>query len=186
MQVCGTKGRGFESLFSLGFYSLGVRTLSFQLRGGSSILPRNAMEGLLHLLTAIPIASGIMVISASNPVHSVIWLVVAFISAAVIFILLGVDYLALIILIIYAGALTILFLFVIMMLDLTDFEESDRSGCLLLGGAAGLTFLLETSINRSRLPLVETGICPDWDFMRLSNIEALGLFFLPLFWLLLF
>ena len=66
------------------------------------------------------IISGIMVISALNSVHSVLWLIIAFISAVVLFIVLGVDYIALIFLIVYVGAMAILFLFVIMMLNLTD------------------------------------------------------------------
>ena len=74
------------------------------------------------------VASGIMVISALNPVHSVFWLVVAFISSAALFILLGVDFIALMFIIIYVGAIAILFLFVIMMLNLTDFSPAYRRG----------------------------------------------------------
>lgn len=75
-----------------------------------------------------------MVISALNPVHSIFWLVVAFTSSAALFILLGVDFIALIFLIIYVGAIAILFLFVIMLLNLTDFPPAFR-----LGGEADMT-----------------------------------------------
>ena len=80
------------------------------------------------------ILSGIMVISALNPVHSVFWLVCAFSCASALFILLGVDFIALMFLIVYVGAIAILFLFVIMMLNLADFPPAYR-----LGGETDMT-----------------------------------------------
>nr|YP_004935625.1 NADH dehydrogenase subunit 6 [Eunapius subterraneus]ACY35557.1 NADH dehydrogenase subunit 6 [Eunapius subterraneus] len=102
------------------------------------------MEGLFYLFTLGVIISGIMVISALNPVHSVLWLIVAFTSASALFILLEVEFIALIFLIVYVGAIAILFLFVIMMLNLTDLEGGgDMSNYLPAGFLIGVVFLLE-------------------------------------------
>ena len=79
------------------------------------------MEGLFYLFALGVIFSGIMVISALNPVHSVLWLIFAFTNASALFILLEVEFIAFIFLIVYVGAIAILFLFVIMMLNLTDY-----------------------------------------------------------------
>lgn len=85
-----------------------------------------------------------MVISALNPVHSVLWLIVAFTSASALFILLEVEFIALIFLIVYVGAIAILFLFVIMMLNLTDLEGGgDMSNYLPAGFLIGVVFLFE-------------------------------------------
>ena len=85
------------------------------------------------------IICGIMVISALNSVHSVLWLIGAFTSAIVIFIGFEVDFLALIYLIVYVGAIAILFLFVIMMLNLTDLKGFlDMSNYLLPGLIVGM------------------------------------------------
>nr|YP_011036595.1 NADH dehydrogenase subunit 6 [Corvomeyenia everetti]WRK21085.1 NADH dehydrogenase subunit 6 [Corvomeyenia everetti] len=102
------------------------------------------MEGLFYLFTLGVIISGIMVISALNPVHSVLWLIVAFTSASALFILLEVEFIALIFLIVYVGAIAILFLFVIMMLNLTDLEGGgDMSNYLPAGFIIGVVFLFE-------------------------------------------
>lgn len=114
-----------------------------------------------------------MVISALNPVHSVLWLVMAFISASAIFIQLEVDFLALILLIVYVGAIAILFLFVIMMLNLSGLESTDRSNYLPAGFIIGVVFLTEVLILRARFSTV-TSINTNWNFMEASNIEVLG------------
>ena len=100
-----------------------------------------------------------MVISALNPVHSVLWLIVAFTSASALFILLEVEFIALIFLIVYVGAIAILFLFVIMMLNLTDlghkgdWRESggDMSNYLPAGFIIGVVFLFEILIFQIRM-----------------------------------
>jgi NADH-quinone oxidoreductase subunit J len=75
-----------------------------------------------YLFSAILIASAFMVISARNPVHSVLFLILAFVNAAGLFLLLGAEFLAMILVIVYVGAVAVLFLFVVMMLDV-DFAE---------------------------------------------------------------
>ena len=75
-----------------------------------------------YLFSAIMIASAFMVITARNPVHSVLFLILAFVNAAGLFLLLGAEFLAMILVIVYVGAVAVLFLFVVMMLDV-DFAE---------------------------------------------------------------
>ncbi len=70
------------------------------------------------MFAAITVASGLLVISARNPVHSVLWLILAFFSSAALFVLLGAEFLAMLLVIVYVGAVAVLFLFVVMMLDI--------------------------------------------------------------------
>jgi len=78
-----------------------------------------------YLFSAILIASAVMVIASRNPVHSVLFLILAFFNAAALFVLLGAEFLAMILVIVYVGAVAVLFLFVVMMLDV-DFAELKR------------------------------------------------------------
>ncbi len=71
-----------------------------------------------YLFAAITVASGLLVITARNPVHSVLWLILAFFSSAGLFVLLGAEFLAMLLVIVYVGAVAVLFLFVVMMLDI--------------------------------------------------------------------
>jgi len=78
-----------------------------------------------YLFSAVMIAAAFMVIAARNPVHSVLFLILAFFNAAGLFLLSGAEFLALILLVVYVGAVLVLFLFVVMMLDV-DFAEMKR------------------------------------------------------------
>lgn len=75
-----------------------------------------------YLFAGIVVLSGVMVILAKNPVHSVLWLILAFFNAAGLFVLLGAEFIAMILVIVYVGAVAVLFLFVVMMLDI-DFAS---------------------------------------------------------------
>ena len=75
-----------------------------------------------YLFATLVIASGVMTIASRNPVHSVLWLILAFFNAAGLFLLLGAEFLAFLLVIVYVGAVAVLFLFVVMMLDV-DFAE---------------------------------------------------------------
>jgi NADH-quinone oxidoreductase subunit J len=75
-----------------------------------------------YLFAAVVIASGVMTIGARNPVHSVLWLILAFFNAAGLFLILGAEFIAMLLVIVYVGAVAVLFLFVVMMLDV-DFAE---------------------------------------------------------------
>ncbi|HVV61726.1 MAG TPA: NADH-quinone oxidoreductase subunit J [Pseudolabrys sp.] len=75
-----------------------------------------------YIFAGICVASAVMVIAAKNPVHSVLFLILAFVNAAGLFVLMGAEFLAMILIVVYVGAVAVLFLFVVMMLDV-DFAE---------------------------------------------------------------
>ncbi len=75
-----------------------------------------------YLFAAIVVLSGLMTITARNPVHSVLWLILAFFNAAGLMVLVGAEFIAMLLVIVYVGAVAVLFLFVVMMLDI-DFSE---------------------------------------------------------------
>src|ERR671933_313224 len=100
--------------------------------------------GFFYLFSAVAIASAFMVIAARNPVHSVLFLIMAFVNAAGLFLLMGAEFLAMILVVVYVGAVAVLFLFVVMMLDV-DFAEL-RQGFLQylpISALIGVIFLLE-------------------------------------------
>src|SRR5678815_4677683 len=97
-----------------------------------------------YLFAGVCIAAAVMVIAARNPVHSVLFLILAFVNAAALFVLLGAEFLAMILIIVYVGAVLVLFLFVVMMLDI-DFAEL-RQGFLSylpVGALVGAVVLVE-------------------------------------------
>src|SRR5258707_4702504 len=97
-----------------------------------------------YLFAGVCIAAAVMVIAARNPVHSVLFLILAFVNAAALFVLLGAEFLAMILIIVYVGAVLVLFLFVVMMLDV-DFSEL-RQGSLQylpIGAFVGIILLIE-------------------------------------------
>ena len=99
---------------------------------------------MFYLFAVTAVASGVMVVSAKNPVHSVLFLILAFFNSAGLFVLLGAEFLAMILVIVYVGAVAVLFLFVVMMLDI-DFAEL-RSGFmryLPVGALVGFILLAE-------------------------------------------
>src|SRR5437588_7064568 len=97
-----------------------------------------------YLFAGVCIAAAVMVIAARNPVHSVLFLILAFVNAAALFVQLGAEFLAMILVVVYVGAVLVLFLFVVMMLDV-DFAEL-RAGFLKylpVGATIGLLLLVE-------------------------------------------
>ena len=97
-----------------------------------------------YAFSAVTIAAAVMVISARNPVHSVLFLILAFFNAAGLFVLMGAEFIAMILVIVYVGAVAVLFLFVVMMLDINFVEL--RQGFLQylpIGGLVGLVLLAE-------------------------------------------
>ncbi|WP_375595983.1 NADH-quinone oxidoreductase subunit J [Algihabitans albus] len=97
-----------------------------------------------YLFSAIMVASAVMVISSRNPVHSVLFLILAFFNAAGLFVLIGAEFLAMILVVVYVGAVAVLFLFVVMMLDVNIAEL--RQGFLQylpVGGLVGLILMVE-------------------------------------------
>src|SRR5688500_19909610 len=97
-----------------------------------------------YLFSAITVAAAFMVIAAKNPVHSVLCLILAFFNAAGLFVLLGAEFLAMVLVVVYVGAVAVLFLFVVMMLDINFVRL--REGFLQylpVGGLIGLILLVE-------------------------------------------
>jgi len=136
-------------------------------------------DAFFYLFATICAVAGVMVISARNPVHAVLFLILAFVSSAGIFILLGAEFLALILVVVYVGAVAVLFLFVVMMLDV-DFTEL-RSGFLSylpIGALIGIILLIELILvlgSWAITPEVTANIMtPTPPLNELSNTEALG------------
>ncbi|WP_206928721.1 NADH-quinone oxidoreductase subunit J [Roseococcus thiosulfatophilus] len=130
-----------------------------------------------YFFAFILIAAAVMVVTARNPVHSVIWLIAAFFNAAALFLIAGAEFLAMILVIVYVGAVAVLFLFVVMMLDV-DFAQL-REGVqryapigAVVGGILFLELLLVLSVWR---------FAPDAAALRMApmpegvtNTEAIG------------
>ena len=133
-----------------------------------------------YLFAGVCVASAVMVIAAKNPVHSVLYLILAFVNAAGLFVLMGAEFLAMILIVVYVGAVAVLFLFVVMMLDV-DFAEL-RQGFLQylpVGILVGIVFLAElllvvgTWTIGAGIPKAITAPIPS--AASVTNTEALGL-----------
>ena len=131
-----------------------------------------------YLFAGICVASAFMVIAARNPVHSVLYLILAFVNAAGLFVMMGAEFLAMILIVVYVGAVAVLFLFVVMMLDV-DFSEL-KQGVLqylpigmLIGGifVGELLFVALTWVIGPGIPQAITAPIPT----NVSNTEAIGL-----------
>ena len=132
-----------------------------------------------YLLATVTLASGVMVISARNPVHSVLFLILAFFNSAGLFVLMGAEFLAMIMIIVYVGAVAVLFLFVVMMLDI-NFAEL-RQGFLQylpVGGLVGLIMLVELLLILGGWAVqpqsIAVAAAPTPAIATVSNTEALG------------
>ncbi|HXX52312.1 MAG TPA: NADH-quinone oxidoreductase subunit J [Xanthobacteraceae bacterium] len=133
-----------------------------------------------YLFAGITVASAVMVIASRNPVHSVLFLILAFVNAAGLFVLLGAEFLAMILIVVYVGAVAVLFLFVVMMLDV-DFAELRRGvlSYLPVGGLIGAVLLAELlvivgawAIGPEAVKAIASPIPPSAD---IPNTQALGL-----------
>jgi len=130
-----------------------------------------------YLFSAVCVASAVMVIASRNPVHSVLFLILAFVNAAGLFVLMGAEFLAMILIVVYVGAVAVLFLFVVMMLDV-DFAEL-RQGFLQyvpIGIIVGVIFFVELVavvgawVIGPALPQAISSPIPG----NITNTEALG------------
>ena len=127
-----------------------------------------------YLLAFVAVAAAFMVVAARNPVHSVMYLILTFFSAAGLFILMGAEFLALLLVMVYVGAVAVLFLFVVMMLDV-DFVEMKQGflSYLPIGALVAIVLLLEMLMvgaayvagETKTVVVRETGV---------SNLEAFG------------
>jgi NADH-quinone oxidoreductase subunit J len=135
------------------------------------------VEFFFYLFSAVLLGSATLVVSSRNPVHSVLFLILAFFNAAALFLIAGAEFLAMILVVVYVGAVAVLFLFVVMMLDI-DFEQL-RGGLQRyagIGAAVGAGLLIELALT-----LGGWRLAPNAEKLRLSptpsnigNTEALG------------
>jgi len=134
---------------------------------------------VFYLFAALAVAGAVLVISARNPVHSVLFLILVFFNAAGLFLLLGAEFLAMVLVVVYVGAVAVLFLFVVMMLDIS-FSKL-REGFLQYlpaGGLVGIVLLAELITALSAWKLApdgaETLAAPVAKLGELDNTRLLG------------
>jgi len=132
-----------------------------------------------YLFSTVAVAAAVMVISARNPVHSVLFLILVFFNSAGLFVLLGAEFLAMVLVVVYVGAVAVLFMFVVMMLDINFVEL--RQGFLQylpIGGVVGLVLLAELLVIAGGWTFApeaaEGGGAPAPAPETLSNTHALG------------
>jgi len=139
------------------------------------------MTILYYMFSALALVSGIMVVSSRNPIHSVLFLIFAFLNTGGLLFLLGAEFLAFIFLIVYVGAVAVLFLFVVMMLNINVEEQESKMAMvpagLLFGGviASQLYMLIGNEFPPVSLEL-DNGFF-NWSSLveTTGNIEALGM-----------
>ena len=130
-----------------------------------------------YIFATIVIASGAMTILSRNPVHSVLWLILAFFNAAGLMLLIGAEFIAMLLVIVYVGAVAVLFLFVVMMLDI-DFAElrAGVSRYLPFGLLIAIVLLAEIVLAIGVWNFADIG--PDTRLAQIDpsvpNIEAVG------------
>jgi NADH-quinone oxidoreductase subunit J len=130
-----------------------------------------------YLFAIVTIVSGILCVTARNPVHSVLWLILAFFNAAGLMVLVGAEFIAMLLVIVYVGAVAVLFLFVVMMLDI-DFAELRSGfaryfpfGVALVALLAGEMIFAQSAWNDGGIQLSRAAPTPE----GMSNIQAIGL-----------
>lgn len=115
------------------------------------------LQGLaFYILATIAVVSGLLVVTARSPVHSVLWLILTFFSAAGLFVLLGAEFLAMLLVVVYVGAVAVLFLFVVMMLDV-DFVRLREGYARYLPLAGIVAIILLAEMIMVSLAVVQGG-----------------------------
>jgi NADH-quinone oxidoreductase subunit J len=101
-----------------------------------------------YMFAVITVTAGLMVTLSRNPVHSVLWLILAFLSTSGLFVMLGAEFVAMLLVIVYVGAVAVLFLFVVMMLDI-DFAalKGELARYMPLGLLIGVVLLMQVAIG---------------------------------------
>jgi NADH-quinone oxidoreductase subunit J len=130
-----------------------------------------------YLFATLVVASGVMTIASRNPVHSVLWLILAFFNAAGLFLILGAEFIAMLLVIVYVGAVAVLFLFVVMMLDV-DFAALRAGVARYWPLGFGLAFVLVVELFFAVMSWNAGTIAPAVKASPtdggLPNIQALG------------
>jgi len=136
----------------------------------------NTITALFYVFSAVLLLASVRVITARSTVHAALYLVLAFFSAACIWMLLQAEFLAIALVLVYVGAVMVLFLFVVMMLDIHG--DSFREGFwkhLPLAGLVGAVIALEMALVLTRGFNVSTVPLPDPADVRLGNSKLLGI-----------
>mgnify|MGYP001419907641 FL=1 len=112
-----------------------------------------------YLFSLSAIVGGLMTVISRNPVHSVLWLILAFLSSAGLFVLLGAEFLAMLLIIVYVGAVAVLFLFVVMMLDV-DFStlKAEMAGYLPIALLIGVVLVMQLGMAFGVWSYAETAL----------------------------
>jgi NADH-quinone oxidoreductase subunit J len=134
-----------------------------------------------YLLAAVTVLAGLGVVSARNPVHSVLWLILSFFSAAGLFVLMGAEFLAMLLVVVYVGAVAVLFLFVVMMLDV-DFAALRQGfarymplGLLIAAALAVEMVVVSTTVaTRGAAGANDTPMAAGSGEVSVTNAEAIG------------
>jgi len=132
-----------------------------------------------YLFASVAVVSGVMVVTARNPVHAVLFLILAFFNSAGLFVLIGAEYLAMALVVVYVGAVAVLFLFVVMMLDVNFQELRDGAARYIsIGAVVGLALLAELSLVLGSAAFgdakVMGGALPTPPADQVENVRALG------------
>jgi NADH-ubiquinone oxidoreductase chain 6 len=126
------------------------------------------MNFLFYLFSSLALLAGIMVIQARNPVHSVLFLILVFFNVAGLLVLLGLDFFAMIFLVVYVGAIAVLFLFVVMILNIKLAEINEKKlRYLPIGGLLGILFLFEMFL------IVDNDLIPLLSNSKATNISSI-------------
>ena len=136
------------------------------------------MEQLFIFLSSFVILSAIITITSINPIHSVFWLVLVFINSAGLLITLNFDFIALMLIIIYVGAITILFLFVIMMLDIIQLKKINSINHIIpIIIILGFNLITQSLwiISENNLNFLSYINHKEWEFEIINHISLLGL-----------
>ena len=140
----------------------------------------NIADYAFYGFAIVLVTAGLLMTVARNPVHSVLWLILAFLNAAGLFVLLGAEFVAMLLVIVYVGAVAVLFLFVVMMLDI-DFAElkGEMARYMPLAGLIGVILLMQFSlafgawVQADGAPGLRQAVTPD--MAQVENTRALGL-----------
>ena len=132
-----------------------------------------------YLFSITAVMSALFVVVARNPVHSVLWLILTFFSAASLFVLMGAEFVAMLLAIVYVGAVAVLFLFVVMMLDFKiSLDKNNILQYLPIGFFVGVVFISELIIvlinTKFDLSNIQILVNPMIKFENLTNTEAIG------------
>ena len=138
----------------------------------------SAMEQFFFFLSLIIIISAIMTITSYNPIHSVFWLVIVFLNSAGLLISLKFEFISLMLIIIYVGAIAILFLFVIMMLDILQLKRTSKINHIIpIIILTSVNIILQTwwIYNQSNFTFLWSSLLKEWDFEIINHMNTLGL-----------